>query len=278
MESLFEGLSVFGDWYCPASCADAKCTFRYNRMTMTAMWVRLRVSPQLRERETDNEERWHQWSDLSAALLSAACACGRASLRCQLRKMSEMYRQTCILSHKNQKRRKHWERPLLFPLHTFSKTLLFSHSLSQPALLPVIALIQHQPVYLPPPLSGIKVAVIGVIIQLYADSLSLNPLRSALCHAWLTCLRWCQVLAVSRRLPYATVLLSPLMSVRWLSVWAEGRAQCAAAHSRRALWQSHAPSSAVNTDKVAAAQQCRRWVTTKFFLEGKGRTELNIIL
>lgn len=189
----------------------------------------------------------------------------------------------CIDRHafchiKTKKRRKHWERPLLFPLHTFSKTLLFSHSLSQPALLPVIALIQHQPVYLPPPLSGIKVAVIGVIIQLYADSLSLNPLRSALCHAWLTCLRWCQVLAVSRRLPYATVLLSPLMSVRWLSVWAEGRAQCAAAHSRRAPWQSHAPSSAVNTDKVAAAQQCRRWVTTKFFLEGKGRTELNIIL
>lgn len=79
---------------------------------------------------------------------------------------------------------------------------------------------KRHPVYLlPSPLSGIKVLVIGVIIPLYADSLSLNPLRSTLCHAWLTCLCWCQVLAVSRRLPYATVLLSPLMSVKWMSAW-----------------------------------------------------------
>lgn len=69
------------------------------------------------------------------------------------------------------------------------------------------------------PLSGIKVLLIGVIIPLYADSLSLNPLRSTLCHAWLTCLRWCQILAVSRRLPYATVLLSPLVSVKRMSAW-----------------------------------------------------------
>ncbi len=83
---------------------------------------------------------------------------------------------------------------------------------------------QHLPMYLvwfPSPLSGIMVLVIGVIIPLYADSLSLNPLRSTLCHAWLTCLRWCQVLAVSRRLPYATELLSPPMSVKRMSTWAQ---------------------------------------------------------
>lgn len=83
---------------------------------------------------------------------------------------------------------------------------------------------QHGTVYfvwLPSPFSGITVLVIGVIIPLYADSLSLNPLRSTLCHAWLTCLRWCQVLAVSRRLPYATVLLSPPMSVKLVSTWAQ---------------------------------------------------------
>lgn len=82
------------------------------------------------------------------------------------------------------------------------------------------------------PLSGIKVLLIGVIIPLYADSLSLNPLRSTLCHAWLTCLRWCQVLAVSRRLPYATVLLSPLMSVKWMSapVWRLSAVRCTQKH------------------------------------------------
>lgn len=88
---------------------------------------------------------------------------------------------------------------------------------------------QHQPAYFgfaPSPLSGIKVLVIGVIIPLYADSLSLNPLRSTLCHAWLTCLRWCQVLAVSRRLPYATVLLSPLMSVKRTSGWKHSMPRC----------------------------------------------------
>lgn len=101
---------------------------------------------------------------------------------------------------------------------------------------------QHQPVYLvllPSPLSGIKVLVIGVIIPLYADSLSLNPLRSTLCHAWLTCLRWCQVLAVSRRLPYATVLLSPPMSVKRMSAWAENTVRHGAHPETQ--WQWHAP-------------------------------------
>lgn len=142
---------------------------------------------------------------MSAAPLSAACqwtlvcACGRASLRCQTRKMSETYRQTCILSHKNHKKVKTLRTALCyFPsIHFLKHSCFLTAYPSQPALLPVVALIQHQPVYLPPPppptpnspLSGIKVAVIGVIIQLYADSLSLNPLRSALCHAWLTCLR-----------------------------------------------------------------------------------------
>lgn len=79
------------------------------------------------------------------------------------------------------------------------------------------------------------VLVIGFIIPPYVDSLSLNPLRSTLCHAWLTCLRWCQVLAVSRRLPYATVLPSPPMSVKRMSALAQNTVR-RGAHPET-LWQ-----------------------------------------
>lgn len=105
---------------------------------------------------------------------------------------------------------------------------LFRQSQRQPAYL----------VWLPSPLSGVMAPVIGVIIPPYADSLSLNPLRSTLCHARLTCLRWCQVLAVSRRLPYATVLLSPPMSVKRVSTWAQNTV-CSSAHPEtQPRWQS----------------------------------------
>lgn len=103
-------------------------------------------------------------------------------------------------------------------------------------------------------LSGIKVLLIGVIIPLYADSLSLNPLRSTLCHAWLTCLRWCQVLAVSRRLPYATVLLSPLMSVKWMSARVEDSVRCGAHPETH--WQWHAFSHTVPTYICCKTNSC----------------------
>lgn len=76
MESLFEGLSVFWDWYCPAFSMDVKCTLQYIRSWQ--WWRCLGVSRYVcfcvsaKERETANGERWHQWSDLSAALLSSA--------------------------------------------------------------------------------------------------------------------------------------------------------------------------------------------------------------
>lgn len=114
----------------------------------------------------------------------------------------------------------------------------------------------HSVCLLPSPLSGIKVLVIGVIIPLYADSLSLNPLRSALCHAWLTCLRWCQVLTVSRRLPYATVLLSPLMSVKWMSARVEDSARHGAHPETR--WQWHAFSHTVPTYMCWETNGCGR--------------------
>lgn len=84
----------------------------------------------------------------------------------------------------------------------------------------------------PPLYLVFMVLVIGFIIPPHADSLSLNPLRSTLCHAWLTCLRWCQVLAVSRRLPYATVLLSPSMSVKRMSTLAQNTVRHGA-HSQK---------------------------------------------
>lgn len=99
---------------------------------------------------------------------------------------------------------------------------------------------QHQPVYLVwllSSFSGIMMLVIGVIIPPYADSISLNPLRSTLCHAWLTCLRWCQVLAVSRRLPYATVLLSPPMSVKRMSTWAQNTVHWGTHAETQLQWQ-----------------------------------------
>lgn len=212
-----------------------------------------RVSP-LRERETDNEERWHPWSNLSVALLSAACqwmlafVCPR---RCVTQEKGMEHIDWYAFSHKKAKRKPR-EHCWLFPSDKYSKTVLFARSLSITTCF-VACQRSHSAPRPTSSLSGIKVAVIGVIIQLYADSLSLNPLRSALCHAWLTCLRWCQVLAVSRRLPYATVLLSPPMLVRWLS------------HTRRVQWQSHTPPSTVNTNKVATVQKCCCWVNTKFF-------------
>lgn len=105
-------------------------------------------------------------------------------------------------------------------------------------------------------LSGIKVLLIGVIIPLYADSLSLNPLRSTLCHAWLTCLRWCQVLVVSRRLPYATVLLSPLMSVKWMSARVEDSVRRSAHPETH--WQWHAFSHTVQTYICCKTNNCAR--------------------
>lgn len=120
------------------------------------------------------------------------------------------------------------------------------------------------------PLSGIKVRLIGVIIPLYADSLSLNPLRSTLCHAWLTCLCWCQVLAVSRRLPYATVLLSPLMSVKWMSARAEDsvrRGACPETH-----WQWHAFSHTVPTyiccETIGCARKKKKKKSNNFRMRG----------
>lgn len=110
--------------------------------------------------------------------------------------------------------------------------------------------------FLRSPLSGIKVLLIGVIIPLYADSLSLNPLRSTLCHAWLTCLRWCQVLAVSRRLPYATVLLSPLMSVKWMSARVEDSVRRGAHPETH--WQWHAFSHTVPTYICCETNGCAR--------------------
>lgn len=112
-----------------------------------------------------------------------------------------------------------------FQKHLFGFLMADPSLFSVPLVIAFIGVNTIQSVCSPPLLSGIKVLVIGVIIPLYADSLSLNPLRSTLCHAWLTCLRWCQVLAVSRRLPYATVLLSPLMSVKWMSARVEDSAR-----------------------------------------------------
>lgn len=190
-------------------------------------WWRCGASPRFTNTRLSAKRKGdRQWGEMTSVIkfvccsLSAACqwmlvfVCPR---KCVTQEKWLKHIDTCAFLTKKAKW-KPWVH-CLFPSDKPSKTVLFSCSLSITTCF-VACQCSHSAPRPTSSLSGIKVAVIGVIILLYADSLSLNPLRSALCNAWLTCLRWCQVLAVSRRLPYATALLSPPMSVWWLSVWA----------------------------------------------------------
>lgn len=69
MKSLFEGLSVFWDWYCPVFFVDVKCTFQYIRS-------------------------WQWWQCLSVTRYVCFCVCAKERNR-QWGEMASVIRFVC---------------------------------------------------------------------------------------------------------------------------------------------------------------------------------------